>query len=57
MSLLDEKVLSSINETKCEAASFCQSLVPVLKGFDKKKLRQAKIKINRLLYDIEFEDE
>ena len=39
MSLLDEKVVSSINETKCEAASFCQSLVPVLKGFDKKKLR------------------
>ncbi len=54
MSLLDEKVISSMNETKCEATSFCQSLVPVLQSFDKKTLRKAKVKINQLLYDIEF---
>ena len=40
-----------------EATAFCLSLIPVLKDFDKKKLRLTKIKIQQLLHDIEFGDE
>ena len=40
---------------KDEAALFCDSLVPVLRDMDKKKLRLAKLKIQQLLYELEFD--
>ena len=40
-----------------EATTFCMSLIPVLKDFDKKKLRLAKVKLQQLLYDTEFGNE
>ena len=40
-----------------ESTVFCMSLIPVLRDFNKKKLRLAKIRIQQLLYDIEFGDD
>ena len=37
-----------------EASSFCPSLVPVLRSFDQRTLRLAKLKINQVLYEIEY---
>jgi hypothetical protein len=36
---------------------FCKSLVPVLKEMSARQNRLAKIKINQLLFEIEFNDE
>lgn len=36
---------------------FSQSLVPILRGLPPKKNRYAKMKIQKLLYDIEFDEE
>ena len=35
---------------------FCKSLVPILKGFSPKKNRYDKMKIQQLLFDIEFDE-
>ena len=40
-----------------EATAFCMSLIPALKDFEKKKLRLADVKIQELLYDMEYGDE
>ena len=57
MKQLDDRVLGCIEKEKNEAASFCESLVPVLQSFDTKKLRLAKVKINKLLFDMEYPNE
>ena len=44
------------NEDKDEAELFCMSLVPVLRDMEKKQLRQAKLKIQQLLYDLQYSD-
>ncbi|CAB4001871.1 unnamed protein product [Paramuricea clavata] len=36
---------------------YCRSLVPILRGMPNKKKRLAKIKINQLLFDIEYNDD
>ena len=36
---------------------FCQSLAPLLKKMPARQNRLAKIKINQLLFDMEFNDE
>ena len=40
----------------CEDMLFCKSLVDTLKRLAPKKNRAAKIKINQILYEIEFEE-
>ena len=35
---------------------FCQSLVPILQGLSPQKNRYAKMQIQKLLYDIEFDE-
>ena len=40
-----------------EATLFCKSLVPVLRKLPARKNRLANLKINQLLFDIEFGDE
>lgn len=63
MKLLDDRIIESLDGKSaesseiCEDTSFCQSLIPVLKGLPLKKKRLAKVKINSLLYDIEFSNE
>ena len=58
---MDERFLSYMGESRFdendEATSFCLSLIRVLQDFDKRKLRLAKLKIQQLLYDIEFDNE
>ena len=59
MKEFDNRIINSIEEKKevvqvCEETSFCNSLIPVLQGFSVKKKRLAKVKINELLYNIEF---
>ena len=56
---MDDQLMKIVNKESedDEATAFCMSLVPVLKDFNKKKLRLAKIKIQQLLYDVEFGDE
>lgn len=56
---MDDQLIKIVNKESAddEATAFCMSLVPVLKDFDKKKLRLAKIKIQQLLFDIEFDDQ
>ena len=56
MQELDERMVrlvdGNMEAEQEEATAFCLSLIPVLKDFDKKKLRFTKIKIQQLLYDI-----
>ena len=44
------------NHEKDEAELFCTSLLPVLRDMDKKQLRLAKLKIQQLLYDLQYAD-
>ena len=61
MQQMDERMMKMVDKDReveeDEATKFCMSLIPVLKDFDKKKLRLTKVKIQQLLYDIEFGDE
>ena len=57
MKSLDEKFFAQMEQGNDEASSFCLSLVPVLRSFDKKALRLAKLKINQVLYEIEYGEE
>ena len=58
---MDNQMLNIVDKNKetdnDEATVFFMSLIPVLKDFNKNKLRLTKIKIQQLLYDIEFGDE
>ena len=56
---MDDRMMKIVDkETQGdEATVFCMSLIPVLKDFNKKQLRLTKIKIQQLLYDIEFGNE
>ncbi|XP_065641180.1 uncharacterized protein LOC124815057 [Hydra vulgaris] len=54
---LDNRLIDSLeekNKTVCEMSAFCNSLNPVLQGLPIKKARLAKLKINQLLFEIEF---
>jgi len=51
---LDEKIFAQMEQGNDEASSFCLSLVPVLRSFDQRTLRLAKLKINQVLYEIEY---
>ena len=54
---LDNRIVDSLeekNKTICEMSSFCNSLIHVLQGLPIKKARLAKLKINQLLFEIEF---
>ena len=52
-----EKVAdSAVNEQKHSDYLFCNSLVPILRGLPQKKNRYAKMKIQQLLYEIEYEE-
>ena len=47
----------SVQEQEESADSlFCHSLIPILESLSAKKNRYAKIKIQELLYEIEFDD-
>lgn len=59
MKEMDEKIVHAMekeSEKSDEATVFCDSIKPVLQGFNKKQLRLAKIKINQLLFDMEFSE-
>ena len=54
---LDKKEKNSVDPEEIDGdVSFCQSLVPILKSLTQRKNRQAKLKIQQVLYDLEFED-
>ena len=54
---LDKKEKNSADSEEIERdVSFCQSLVPILKSLTQRKNRQAKLKIQQVLCDLEFED-
>ena len=61
---MDENMISHLgkmkgkeeNHEKDEAELFCTSLLPVLRDMDKKQLRLAKLKIQQLLYDLQYAD-
>ena len=63
MKEFDNRIIYSIEEKNkvvqvCEETSFCNSLlIPALQGFSVKKKRLVKVKINELLYNIEFGSE
>ena len=44
------------NNKKDEVELFCSSLIPVLRDMNKKQLRLAKLKVQQLLYDLQYED-
>lgn len=59
---IDKQILLSLKESKQadnidETTSYCNSLIPVLHGFSKKKMRLAKVKIGQLLFDLEFDEQ
>ena len=59
---MDEKFITTMEkvnkpEHKDEATTFCLSLVPALQDLDKKKLRLAKIKIQQLLFDLQYSED
>ncbi len=47
----------ALNENNDPDFLFCKSLVPILQGLPPKKNRYAKIKMQELLYQIEFDVE
>ena len=57
---IDERLLDRLQaekeNDKDEATLFCMSLIPTLKDMDKKKLRLTKVKIQQLLFDIEYKN-
>lgn len=61
---MDEKMINYLgkitnpeeNHGKDEAELFCISLIPVLRDMDKKQLRLAKLKMQQMLYDLQYED-
>ena len=62
--IIDEKMIdflgtlrdkAGIND-KDEAELFCNSLIPVLRDMDKKKMQLAKLRIQQLLYDLQYSD-
>ena len=54
MKSLDEKIFAQMEQGNDEASPFCLCLVPVLRSFDQRTLRLAKLKINQVLYEIEY---
>ena len=63
--IIDEKMIDYLGKVrkdeagkteKDEAELFCNSLIPVLREMDKKQLRLAKLKIEQLLYDLQYGD-
>ena len=47
---------SAVDEQKDSDYLFCNSLVPILRGLTPKKNRYAKMKIQQLLYEVEYEE-
>ena len=54
MKSLDETFFAQMEQGNDEASSFCLSLVPVLRSFDQRTLRLAKVEINQVLYELEY---
>ena len=61
MQQMDDRMMKIVEKNQKseddESTVFCMSLIPVLRDFNKKKLRLAKIRIQQLLYDVEFGDD
>ena len=60
---MDEKMINYLddmkgkeNQEKDEAQLFCTSLIPVFRDMNKKQLRLAKLKVQQLLYDLQYAD-
>ena len=61
---MDEKMINYLgktkdkeeNDKKDEAELFCISLIAVLRDMDKRQLRLAKLKIQQILYDLQYAD-
>ena len=47
---------SAVDEQKDSDYLFCNSLVPILRGLTPKRNRYAKMKIQQLLYEVEYEE-
>ena len=62
MKAMNDDLIASIPQAReteeiCEDAMYCKSLIPIMKGLPFKKKRLARLKINKLFYDLEFEDD
>lgn len=57
---MDDKMMKcmekDVDSEKDEATLFCNSLIPVLRDMEKRQLRMAKLKIQQLLYDLQYAD-
>jgi hypothetical protein len=51
---MEKPNIPAVSETTDADTLFCKSLIPTLKGLPAKKNRQAKLKIQQVLYDLEF---
>ena len=52
----DELLKKSINEENDEDSLYCRSLVSIMRELPKKQNRLAKIKINQLLFDLQYDE-
>ena len=62
MKAMNDDLIASIPQAReaeeiCEDTMYCKSLIPIMKGLPVKKKRLARLKIDKLLYDLEFEDD
>ena len=53
---MEKPSIPAVSETIDADTLFCKSLIPNLKELPAKKNRQAKLKIQQVLYDLEFEE-
>ena len=52
---LDDRVLNSFEKNEvCEMTSFCNSLIPRMKGLPPRKRSLARLKIEQILFEIEY---
>lgn len=62
MKTMNDDLIASIPKSReteelCEDTMYCKSLIPVMKGLPVRQKRLARMKIDKLLYEIEFGEE
>ena len=59
---MNDDLIASIPQSReteelCKDTMYCKSLIPVVKGFPVKQKCLARMKIDKLLYELEFGEE